>query len=317
MIIGPQHGIPLPDGLSRSEDKLALYAADTYFRESWEDLSEVAGAAAADVAAELATITLKPDALAGRVLRPTFRWLASEGFSLVTAEMLVFDRHTIRATWVYTWNVATRDRKDVVDILLGMSPSLVLVLRGPAGHIPPSTRLSERKGPAVPERRVPGQLRHGLGNYSTLLNFVHTADEPADLIRELGVYFPAEVRRRIYSKALGAASTFEEAHRLASELEAAYPAHDLSLNGAVAELVKQLGELGAPGNGLRSQLSEAAAGRSRDWRALLHEVDNLGLTCSPWARLVIMTHMVHMDTPAGEVLLQGVSSRGPREHTAA
>ena len=40
-VIGPQHGAAIPPWLSQMPDKRALFAADTYFRESWEDLLAV------------------------------------------------------------------------------------------------------------------------------------------------------------------------------------------------------------------------------------------------------------------------------------
>ncbi len=213
----------MPDELSRFPDKLDLYARDTYFLESWEDLVAVEGDQALD-RSRFAALTLKPDAVVGRTLKPTLEWLDEYGFSVVAAELVEFERHTIRGIWLYSWNVASRDRKDLVDILLTATPSLFLALRGPKDA---SLWLSQNKGPANPEYRQPGQLRSRLGYFSTLLNFVHTSDEPADFIRELAVYFPAPTRQRIYRAMGSSGDSRQRANCLASELEDRFPAHDL------------------------------------------------------------------------------------------
>lgn len=313
MIIGPQHGVPLPASLSASQDKLDLYATDTYFRESWEDLIEVAGSDEQAEAAldPIAAITFKPDAVAGRAIRPSLEWLDERGYIPVAAELFVFDRHTIRTMWLYTLNVATRDRKDVIDELLRLSPSLLVLLRGPAdASIPAARLLSKTKGPACPLHRRPGQLRYGLGRYSTLLNFVHTADEPADVVRELGVVFPAVKRRDLYARALRA-QPFAELGAMVDDLEAHYPAYDLSLARTTAALRRRLEALEPDRvEPLALLLDEVDSGVTRDWRRVLGEIERSGIPCSDWERIVIATHLLQMEVPGGEVLVRGVSAPG-------
>jgi len=308
--IGRNHGGALPDQLSRFQDKLDLYATDTYFLESWEDLLAVAGDQSPPPLSRFASLTLKPDAVVGRTLKPTMEWLVDHGFSVVAAELVEFERHITRGIWYYSWNVASRDRKDVVDLLLPATPSLFLALRGPEDA---SLWLSENKGPANPKYRQPGQLRYGLGYFSTLLNFVHTSDEPADFIRELAVYFPAPTRKRIYQAMNSRGDALQHAEDLASELEARFPPHDLELDASI-ERLRLLVDAGKNGGGSRdrtaltSHLDEIANGGSRDWRTLLRLLEAVGVPCEPWDLIVITTNLVQMDNPDVDPVLPGISS---------
>lgn len=309
MKIGRNHGSPLPDELSRSQDKLDLYATDTYFLESWEDYLATAGEESALPLSRFAAVTLKPDAVVGRTLKPTMEWLGDQGFEIVAAELVEFERHITRGIWYYSWNVASRDRKDVVDILLPATPSLFLALHGPEDA---ALWLSENKGPANPKYRQPGQLRYGLGYFSTLLNFVHTSDEPADFIRELAVYFPAPIRQRIYRAMALRENALSRAEDLARELEARFPPHDLEMEASVNR-VRELVDThpdGAISGRARLQLliGEIANGSSRDWRALLNLVENAGIHCDKWDLSVIATNLVQLDNPDVDPVLQGVSS---------
>jgi nucleoside diphosphate kinase len=308
MKIGRNHGRPLSSELSRSQDKLDLYATDTYFLESWEDYLATAGEVSALPLSRFAAVTLKPDAVVGRTLKPTMEWLGDQGFKIVAAELVEFERHITRGIWYYSWNVASRDRKDVVDILLPATPSLFLALHGPEDA---ALWLSENKGPANPKYRQPGQLRYGLGYFSTLLNFVHTSDEPADFVRELAVYFPAPIRQRIYRGMASHENALSRAEDLAGELEARFSPHDLEMEASVNR-VRELVDAhldGAISDRAPLQLiQEIANGSSRDWRALLNLVESAGIHCDKWDLIVIATNLVQLDNPDVDPLVQGVSS---------
>jgi len=294
-------------------DKQALFAADTYFRESWEDLI----GAFLDPERELpefAMITFKPDAFAGRVVEPALRWLVDKGFRVVAAREVMFDRLMVRGIWYYQWNIASRDRKDVVDELLGAGPSLVVALQLP-GRLDATKHLSTIKGPAVPRLRTPGQLRHTLASPSTLLNFVHTADEPADLVRELGVYFPSAYRRELFREMADAGNQLQRVLALASEIQARTQPVELRLDPVARLLCGMLDPSAAEHADLMAELSSATRGGRPDWRRLLGGLERAGLAITQWQRLVLATALIDMDVATGEVLIRGVSSGGAaREH---
>ncbi|MGH9831189.1 MAG: nucleoside-diphosphate kinase, partial [Blastocatellia bacterium] len=181
-------GTIIPEWVIRAGPKHDLYSTDTDFIESYEDLTTAVGQAAPSWLRDHTILVLKPDAIVGRRVTATFEWLEEAGFDIVLARAIHFDRHTIRALWLYQWNIATRARKELVDQLLTSCGSLLLLVRTESNpSFSAAEMLSTRKGPSSPERQRTGDLRHRLGGISPLLNFVHTADAPADVVREFGI----------------------------------------------------------------------------------------------------------------------------------
>ena len=93
-----------------------------------------------------------PDALVGRRIAPCLRLLLVHGFRVLSGAVFTYNRHLIRETWRYQFNLATPDRIAVVDTLLPATPSLLVVLRDErAGGDPPAAvRLGDLKGPSEP-----------------------------------------------------------------------------------------------------------------------------------------------------------------------
>src|SRR5262249_6648491 len=145
---------PLGGGPSLSviEAKRGLFAVDSYFRDSWEDLCDLPPDDIELILRHHALLLLKTDAVVGRRLNAALDWLAEQGV-VVAAERVRLDRHIIRAMWQYQWNVASRDRRDLADLIGHGSDSLVLIVRMPAHVRPATVRLSEAKGSADPARR--------------------------------------------------------------------------------------------------------------------------------------------------------------------
>jgi hypothetical protein len=187
------------------------------------------------------------------------------------------------------------------------TPSLFIGLRGSA---PAALRLSERKGAADRSSRSSGDLREVLGARVPLINFVHTTDEAADVIREIGVYFSAEARRAIYRAALAPPMDLSQVEALLAKLEESVPHHNLALEPAVRRVLHQLGHIGAHDVDRSSELHEHLAGAldgvPADWRTIARLLDELRLPCSRWDRIVIATHVVRLDTGVAERLLPGV-----------
>src|SRR5216683_1412570 len=191
-------GLPLPITLSCDPAKREYYGADVYYLESAEQLDGMLaaggpgqrGTGLADFAYGHALLLLKPDAVVARQVLPAIDWLRDNGFRIVAASRSRVTRTAIRALWQYQWNLATRYRRRLADGFVTGADSLVLVVRPDSEpEVPASVLLTELKGPTSPDARQPGQLRYLLGRYCYLLNLVHTADEPADVLRELAVYF--------------------------------------------------------------------------------------------------------------------------------
>ncbi|MGC9665090.1 AfsA-related hotdog domain-containing protein [Planosporangium sp. 12N6] len=307
VILGPAHAAPVPESLSVSAAKRALFAVDSYFRDSWEDLCELPADDVDRILRHHALLLLKPDAVVGRRLETAAGWLARQG-TVVAAERVRLDRHTIRAMWQYQWNVASRDRRDLADLLChGDGDSLLLVVRMPPDTRPATARLSAAKGPADPARRTPGQLRHLLGNENFLLNFVHAADEPADLVREIGVLFDAPERRRLYRQLRRGADATAAVETAVRDLYERTPARDLTLSGLLSRQYRRLdGRRGPAVRELAAALSATDAGLNADWRGLCALAERAGAPFDAWDRVVLGTHLMVASEP-GTVPILGAA----------
>jgi hypothetical protein len=246
--------------LTLAPAKAAAFATDIYFRETWVDLVEVLDDRPARALEPLALLSFKPDGVVGRRMTPALDFLLACGFVPVGLARVRLNRHSMRALWRYNWDVYPADRLALATLMHSSADGLVLLLRDARRErgIPGAVRLSALKGPAAPERRVEGQLREALRPPNAVVNFVHVADEPADLVRELGIFLARAERRRELARLrvrLDDDATAEVAHAIA-DLEREYPAHDFDFERTVARL-----EQARPGSvRVGDRLRHAAAG---------------------------------------------------------
>ncbi|MFF4738642.1 nucleoside-diphosphate kinase [Streptomyces sp. NPDC001262] len=319
---------PLPFGdrvspaLSCDPRKLALFAADTYFLESLEQL----GTLTADADGFLhrhAALLLKPDAVVSRQIPTTVEWLDRAGFRIVAAERTRLTRTTVRSLWYYQWNLATPQRRRLADMFMDSCDSVVLVIRPVAeepGAAPASVVMTERKGPTDPLARVPGQLRYEIGRYSYLLNLVHTPDEPADVARELGIHFDTATRERVYRSALAGEDRSGRALDIAEQLHAEVPRQDLTFEPAAERLkraVAQAEESPLP-DAVREELRTARlnAESPEGYRLLLEAAWRAGLPLDTWDVVVVGTHVLPMKRKGLAPVLDGVGVHDWQLHMA-
>ncbi|WP_106399118.1 AfsA-related hotdog domain-containing protein [Actinocorallia populi] len=276
--IGGEHAEPVPEALSALPRKRALFSVDGYFRDGWDDLLAVAS----DPWTLLdrhAMLLLTPAAVAGRRLEAALEWLLEQDAVVVAAEPVTLDRHSTRAMWWYRWNAATRRRRELTEALARAGDSLLLAVRLPEAPVPATLRLNDLKGPADPARREPWQLRHRLDDGGSPVDLVHTADEPADLVREFGILLDRRDRRRVYADLVAGADREAGTRALIEELYRRSPGHDLSRD------------------------------RARRRRAL-------GEPDEPWDSVVLGAAAADPAAPGGTALLPGVTA-AQWEHAAA
>lgn len=308
--IDGRHAPPIDERLSCDPAKRALFGCDSYFRDSWEDLLSVAGADAATALHNYGSLLLKPDAVAARRLEPAIDWLADHDVAIVGVARPRLTPQVIRALWQYQWNLATRSRRDLADRLMSMTESLLLVVRMSEDELPATIRLTELKGPADPTQRQPGQLRHHLGNHNYLLNFVHTTDEPADLIREIGVLVSADERCDFYRRLLAGDDEREAGRDAARALHDQVDEQDLSLAG----LERRLAARGT-GAAMRQWLSDAHAGQG-DWREVTRVLGAAGVVLEPWDEIALGTHLLVASEAGRAPVLPGISRERWRDQQA-
>ncbi|WP_050502443.1 nucleoside-diphosphate kinase [Streptomyces monomycini] len=231
------------DGLTADPEKRELYRYDTYLREG---LASFEGMRALARSHAVTFVVLKPDAVAGRRCRRLLDVLSEEGWFPLAATTVRFEPLLTRELWRYQFNAASRQRIAVVDHLLGSGPSL-LVLLGDARRpewLPASVRLTAAKGSADPEAASGADLRTRIGRVNGLFNFMHTADDPADVIRELQLFsYQAGwdwCRQALTSGGPGQPPVpdGDPTHDLLRELEAGIPQHDLDLALSLRRLEK-------------------------------------------------------------------------------
>jgi len=250
-------------------------------------------------------LLLKPDAVVARRLLPAIDWLSHHGFRIVAAERISLDRHAIRAVWQAPWQAATWQRRRLADLLATATDSLVLLVRTEAGPAPVCVRLTGMKGASDPHLREPGQLRHALGSHSFLLNMAHTADEPADVLRELAVYFDTEDLHRVLRDTLTDTDRATRAKQLASELYARFPPQCLGLAEHTAALLQELNGLlvgGAVSSAARACLRDTVGPQNGNLRAVLAELVHWawqqGIRLDPWNVIVVGAAVLPMSIPA-------------------
>jgi len=285
--------VEVGEQLTLLPDKRRLFAIDTYFREAYTEL----GSAETELR-HAAVVVFKPDALAGRRIAPCLELLRAHGFRPVAARTFTYDRLLIRETWRYQFNVASDDRIDVVDLLLTAAPSLMTLLwdERPVGGCPASVRLGALKGPSDPALRSPGQLRYELGVVTALFNFIHTPDEPADVVRDLGLLLDRADRRRLVDELRARRDRASELRELVAALERAQPPHDLDCERSLERLRR------SPDPAVQRAAAVVTRDRAR-WRELLPLLSRI----DRWDLLSIATACIECNVPGLQPVVASVA----------
>ncbi|MFE9018921.1 nucleoside-diphosphate kinase [Streptomyces sp. NPDC007808] len=237
------------DPLTRDPRKAEAYRLDPYMREALDSLAPMPDPGVLD---RHTFVVLKPDAVAGRRCELILGILRSEGWHPVAATTVRFDPLLVRELWRYQFNAASAQRIAVVDPLLSTGRSLLVLLedRDRPAWLPASARLTAAKGAAEPSAARSTDLRTRIGRVNGLYNFMHTADEPADVARELQLFsYQAGwdwcAGPLFGTAAPGATDPRETVTRLLAEVEAEIPAHDLDVDASLGRLAAQQGPWGA------------------------------------------------------------------------
>ncbi|MET8800440.1 nucleoside-diphosphate kinase [Nocardia sp. NPDC004568] len=299
---------PPPDPLSAllsaltpAADKAAAYLDDTYVLECVDHLRRLRVDPAA-FASRHSLLLLTPGAIVSRAVDPTLNWLSGNGFRVVDAAAVPLNRHLVRALWRYSWATASPERRRLTDLLAGISEALLLVVTGPDGELPAPVRLAEAAGPGDPARRRPGQLRSLLGRRSTVLDPVHTPEDPADVVRELAVFFPEARRAEVISRAYTGADSAETARTLSDALYARTPCRSFDRTVALDRILRDLDRIGA------AAPADFDAGSADACAAMLTRALASGSDIDPWSAIVLGAEVLPMRAGAGPRTLRPVTA---------
>ncbi|WP_416959397.1 nucleoside-diphosphate kinase [Streptomyces sp. Agncl-13] len=300
--------------LTRDPAKERCYDRETYFREALGDAVEIFGADFVPGMRRSALLLLKPDGLVAGKLRPTSTFLQDHGFRVVLAKEVFLGGHRWREMWRYQLTTATLDRLAVNECFLTAGPSLLLLLRHDAEDTLPATvRLAGLKGSADPLSRAPGTLRGALGQHNRVLSYVHAADEPADLIRELGVLSDALERRSVLARLAADESGPQGEEELAQALwRHGGAGRDLCSSSALTRVTRQVRSC-APGGPsalgpwtrLLDQMESMAQGARIDWRALRRDLEATKVQVDDWDLAALGADFTVHDEPEFSKTLGG------------
>jgi len=221
--------------------KEALFAEDSFFREGIAEARHAWNDHLWDHLHGTALVLFKPDAIAGRRVPLAVRTLLQRGFFPVAALAARLDAPTSHALWRYQLRRNTLDKIRLYTRWAAQLPSL-LVAFGDGSRdstLPASVRLKSMKGHAIVEKRREQDLRTILGSPNTIVNFMHSADEPADVAREIAIFVPARLRRSF----LAAIEKGNTAHgtrvvrRLVRRLHRDVPVNDIDARAAGARII--------------------------------------------------------------------------------
>ncbi|WP_245673354.1 nucleoside-diphosphate kinase [Nocardia lijiangensis] len=284
--------------LTPAAAKIDAYAGDTYVQESVEQLERL-GIDPVGFARQHSLLLLKPDAIVARAVEPTLQWLPANGFRVVAAHRMRVNRHLVRALWYFAWNIASPERRRLADLLIDISEVLVLVVHGADGALPVPVRLTEAKGATDPRKRNPGELRYLLGRHNFLLNLVHSPDDPADVLRELAVYFDENTRADLLGQATAGLDRTAAVSALAADLYAQVPARSFDRDDALRGVLDDLRRAGIA----------AGAAEDADGARLLYSAWAAGAQLDPWSVLVLGSYVLPMRVGLQPQTLPPVAAR--------
>jgi hypothetical protein len=178
--------------------------------------------------------------------------------------------------------------------------------------VPATVRLAGLKGTADVARQRPGSLRHMLAQPNRVLSFVHVADEPADIVRELGLLLDRPRRARVLSALAGGRLSEADATTLQAALdEAAREARPVDVAGALERVTATVRATHtskpARERALR-HLDGMAAGRRIPWRDFADALDELGLALDRWDAALLGTSYIVYDEPGRSKLIENVDA---------
>ena len=296
----------VPEALSRMPAKRWFYAREAYFREAWSEAARRWPRAVEPLRAH-AFILFKPDGIAARCVDRALACLEEAGFDAVHHARFRFHRHTIRELWRYELNAATLQRLEAIDVLLPASESLLVFLRDGSGSGESAAdRLRHMKGPALVHLRQPHHLRSRIGAGTGLLNLIHTPDEPADVIREMGVLLDPDERGRAFAAMDGGAPSGASVRAAAELLYEQALAHDLDFNACAARMEAACTRVaaGPAVEKVREGCREARRAGPIDWRSILGAADAAGLPLTKWDRIVFAAGCTETNVPGVQPLLK-------------
>ena len=221
-------------------DDINSQGKDLYVYECTHLLREHFGVRFAQWSKNTALMMFKPDAIVGRRGHRILSFCEEHGFYVKSSAVVKLNRHSMREIWRFDWQIYPIERLSFSTLWYTANETIAILFEQDDTHPEPaSMRLGSLKGGAHREY-PPGSLRASLNPPNKILNFVHIADHPLDVVREIGILFDDFSRANFMLKSAdrnpGAAvsALLEQI----AKLEGMYPAHDLAFEASLGRLQK-------------------------------------------------------------------------------
>lgn len=299
-------------------EKRIYYWFEPFFRESVEDFRQMFGAGLYDQLSNLAVICFLPDSVVGRRIHEGVDFLSDNGFRVISAVKVNYDFRSYNADWRFQLNDTTMERTELSHALVEMGPSLLVLLRdlNPLPGVPASVRLKCLKGASNPSLRQQHNLRDALRSVNRVLKFVHSADEPVDVIRIFGLLFNKTDRGALLSRLgegnLSECPTWDTQQQIAALYEA-FDSHDLDFEKSSKRLLGRLQDIsrypdiGSAAAAARtiSILRAALGGGKFDWQNFVKYLELAGLQVGDWDVITTCSYLIKHKFDGEKSLISG------------
>lgn len=304
------------EGLTVMPEKKTFYSRDVYFREAWSDARKVFGENTVSFLQNIAVLVFKPDAFMARKCQAALDYLQRQNFTPITWREFRYNHWTMREDWRYQLNQFSLDRIFLNEKLLTSDDCTMVVFRDNSQkrELPGTVRLQSLKGSSLPELHKPEQLRAILKSHNRLFKFVHTTDEPADIIRESGILFSSEERHNFFQEIV---DNFHEnkSAQLADYLDgktSRFSENDFNWPTALEELRSSVSTCPFPkeANLLLADIEQwllhgMPAGKALSVRELENKLHKLDIHLSNVAFMIICTNLIHHSYSLEFALMRG------------
>lgn len=183
--------------LTNNKNKEQLFRKDQYFNYSLKIANEVFKYN--DILSNYALLLVKPESFMLDKIDEILNLLIENEFQIIYYNIKQLTCLQCLELWKYQWSAASIERVFLSQKLMSCSESMILILKNSQfSKSFLSTYLCSLKGSANETERRSDNFRSVLKPINRMLNYIHTSDEPADMIRELGVLFDWEELFHIY-----------------------------------------------------------------------------------------------------------------------
>lgn len=299
-------------GLSVVRAKREVYPREQLFQESFADATDVLGPAMVPQLQNTAVLMLRPDAVAGRRHSTILEILREERFTPFAARCVRVGPRECREVWRHQLNIATLDRLAIGDALATAGAWILVALHEAVEDtdVPASVRLSALKGRATGAVAEGRSLRGRLAAPNGVVTFIHSPDEPADIVRELGIFFDRPARRRLYSELATRvprdASDHVRAIAASLEQRCGQASFDLAAGIARTEHALECASTGSLVARQRAQDMLACArtgGRWLPWRRFMSTAHEAGVQLPVWDSVMLGADFSQLVRPGAQKII--------------